>query len=140
MKQCGFCNLLPKRNKVIYEGKNVFVIPSNPRLTHGHLLVLPKRHIERPSDLNKEERKELFDTILKFQEKILDKVSKGCDIRENYRPFIAQSETKVDHIHFHLIPRELNDEIYEKYEKLQCEVFKMIDEKEVEKTAKMFED
>lgn len=137
---CPFCNLNPERNNVIHEGKTVFVMPSNPRLVEGHLLVIPKRHIERPSELTTEERKELFNTVLKFQEKILTKVAKGCDIRENYRPFQSEDDLKVDHIHFHLIPRELNDEIHERYEKIQPEVFRMMDEDELEKSTKIFKD
>lgn len=136
--KCPFCNLVPERNRVIYEGKTVFVMPSNPRLIVGHLLVVPYRHIERPSELTVEGRKELFDTVLEFQEKILTKLAKGCDIRENFRPFIKQSDTKVNHIHFHLIPRDLNDEIFQKYEKIQREVFKMMTKDEMEKIVKIF--
>lgn len=140
MKQCGFCNLTPTRNKVIYDGKTVFVIPSNPRLVVGHLLVIPKRHIEKPSELTAEERTEIFDTVLKYQEKILAKVDQGCDIQENYRPFVEQSETKVDHIHFHLIPRDLNDNIMETYEQFKRGVWQMISKEEVGKTAEIFKD
>ena len=43
---------------------------SNPRLMEGHLLVIPKRHVEKLSELNEEERKELFDTVIEYQEKI----------------------------------------------------------------------
>ena len=135
---CAFCKLDPKRNKVIYEGKHVYVFPSNPRLVEGHLLVIPKRHIEKPSEMTAEERKELFDTVLAFQDKILAKIAKGCDIRENYRPFQNEDDLKVHHIHFHLIPRELNDEIYDAYEKHQTRVFKMMSEQQMAKSLEMF--
>jgi len=131
---CPFCKLDPKRNKILYEGKTVFVMPSNPRLVEGHLLVIPKRHIEKPSELTHEERRELMDVVLTFQEKIVKKVSTGCDIRQNFRPFQKQNDLKVDHIHFHLIPRNLNDVIYEKYEKIQRDVFHLISEEELDKT------
>ena len=133
---CPFCqkNFNHIKNRIIYEGKNIFVMLSNPRLVTGHLLVIPKRHFERPSDMTKEERKEIFDVVLEFQEKILANIATGCDIRENYRPFVKQNDLKVDHIHFHLIPRELNDEIYEKYEKTQREVFQTMNDKEIEES------
>src|ERR1035437_3870854 len=110
---CSFCNTLKnEKERIIEEGKTVFVVFSNPRLMKAHLLVIPKRHIEKPSELNKKERKELFDTVLKYQEKIISKIAAGCDIRENYRPFVPENELKVNHIHFHLQPRELNDKLY----------------------------
>jgi len=37
----------------------------------GNLLVIPKRHVEKISDLNEEEQQELFKTIIEFQEKFL---------------------------------------------------------------------
>lgn len=137
---CPFCNLDPKRNKLIYDGETVFVIPSNPRLVEGHLLVIPKRHIEKPFELNSEERKEILDTILKFQEKIVRSFSQGCDIQENYRPYTPQSETKVNHIHFHLIPRNPEDELSRISDKGRRELFHMINAGEVMKTARLFEE
>ena len=135
---CPFCHLRLNRNPVIYEGQNVIVFPSNPRLMPGHLLVVPKRHIERPSQMTADERKELFDTVLLFQDKIINKVSQGCDIRENYHPFRKEDDhSKVHHIHFHLIPRNPNDDIYEKYEKLQLDVFHMLTPEEIDETIQL---
>jgi diadenosine tetraphosphate (Ap4A) HIT family hydrolase len=136
---CPFCELDHKRNKVIYNGKTVFVALSNPRLAKGHLLVIPKRHIEKPSQMNRVERTELFDIILKFQDKITSLLAKGCDIRENYHPFRkADDHSKVDHIHFHLIPRDPDDEIYQTYEKLQKDVFKFMSEREIEESYNLW--
>jgi ATP adenylyltransferase len=137
---CPFCNLNEEINRIIYEGKTVIVIPSNPRLTEGHLLVIPKRHIEKPSDLTPDERKELFDTVLDFQDKLIIKYGNGCDIREHYRPFQKQNDLKVDHIHFHLIPRSLDDEIYRVYEKLQRDVFSPMSSLELQNSTDMFKD
>ena len=135
---CPFCEVNHKRNKVIFDGQTVYVTLSNPRLTEGHLLIIPKRHIEKPSDMNAEERKELFDTLLQFQNKIINSLAQGCDIRENYRPFAKQDDLKVDHIHFHLIPRNPDDEIYQVYEKLQKDVFKFMTDQEIEESCNIF--
>ncbi len=135
---CPFCNLNSDINRVIYESETVFVILSNPCLTKGHLLVIPKRHIEKPSDLTSKERIELFETVLKYQDILIDMFGGGCDIRENYRPFQKQNDLKVDHIHFHLIPRTLDDEIYQSYEKLQRNVFKKMDRIETEQILEVF--
>lgn len=114
----------------MYQGREVYVMLSNPRLVPGHLLVIPRRHIEKPGELTESERKELFDTVLLFQEKIVTKLASGCDIRENYRPFVEQNRLKINHVHFHLIPRESNDEIYEKVEQFQKVIFRDLKENE----------
>lgn len=121
---CPFCHIINEdKDRVIKEYKTVFVIFSNPRLMKAHLLVIPKRHIEKPSQLTAEERQELFDTVLKYQDIILEKISSGCDIRQNCRPFQPESNLKVNHVHFHLQPRELYDELYQKSQIFEKEVF-----------------
>lgn len=135
---CRFCKIDHKRSKIIREGKNVFVILSNPRLVDGHLLVIPKKHVEKLSQLNKEERDELIDTIIEFQEIILANFSSGCDIRQNCRPFLKESEVKVDHLHIHLLPREFEDELYKKCQIHEKEVFRMLTEEEVKKFNQIF--
>jgi len=60
----------------------------------GHLLVVPKRHVEKLSALQEDERRELFEKVIQFQEKILSKLASGCDIKQNYRPFQKQSNLK----------------------------------------------
>ena len=132
--ECPFCQLHldEKINRTIKEGKLVTTILSNPRLIPGHVLVIPKRHIEKPWEMTDDERKELFDTILFYQKKIIEKFSTGCDIREHYRPFLLQSRVKVDHIHFHLHPRELEDDLFLKSQVGEKELWKDLPEEEVE--------
>ncbi len=109
---CPFCEINPQKTFVIEDKEFCRVIFSNPRLKPGHLLVIPKRHVEKPFELNEAERREIFDTVLEYQKKILEKMASGCDIRQNCRPFLPESEIKVDHVHFHLLPREMSDEIH----------------------------
>lgn len=133
--ECVFCNY--NKNRVIYEGKNTFVILSNPRLMPGHLLIIPKRHVEKLSQLNKEELNELINLTIKFQEKILNNVAKGCDIRQNFRPFQKQDNLKVNHLHIHLLPRELFDELYEKCQIFEKDVFNKLNDEEINKFSEM---
>lgn len=137
---CPFCNINSEKTRVLKEGKFVKVVFSNPRLMAGHLLVVPKRHIEKISDLNKDEQEELFKTIIEFQERILSKVTSGCDIRQNYRPFQKQDRLKVNHLHFHLLPRALFDELYEKCQIFEKNIFKELSPKELNKMLKILSD
>lgn len=126
---CPFCSILSKeKSRLIREADHTFVIFSNPRLMKGHLLVIPKRHVLKLAALSAEEKRELFETVIEFQEKILAKLSAGCDIRQNCRPFTAQSDVKVDHLHFHLQPRELRDELYEKCQIHEKDIFHQVAE------------
>ncbi len=135
---CRFCKIDPKKSRVIKEGKSIFVLLSNPRLVDGHLLVIPKRHVEKLSQLNREERDELINTVIEFQEIILAKFSSGCDIRQNCRPFLKEDEVKVDHLHIHLFPREFEDELYKKCQIHEKEVFRMLTEEEMDKLSETF--
>lgn len=88
------------------------VIFSNPRLMPGHLLIIPKRHVENLLELDDEERKELFDTAIEYQQRILQRLASGCDLKQHNRPMIPENDLKVNHVHIHLQPREFEDELY----------------------------
>jgi diadenosine tetraphosphate (Ap4A) HIT family hydrolase len=136
--ECPFCNINLEKTRILKDGKFVRVIFSNPCLMSGHLLVIPKRHAEKISDLNKNEQEELFKTIVEFQEKILDKVASGCDIRQNYRPFQKQDRLKINHLHFHLYPRELFDELYKKCQIFEKNIFKDLSLEELDEMFRIF--
>ena len=134
---CPFCIINKEKTKIIKEGKYAFVIFSNPRLMPGHLLVVPKRHVEKLSQLKIEERNELMDMMMEFQERILQNVASGCDIRQNHRPFQKQSNIKVHHLHIHLQPRELKDKLYEKCQIHETDIFQKLTSEAVEGMIKL---
>ena len=137
---CPFCEINKEKTRIINESEHTLVIMSNPRLMEGHLLIIPKRHIEKMSELKDYELRELVNKIIEFQEKILTRFSKGCDIKQNYRPFQKQDSLKVNHLHFHLQPRELFDELYEKCQIFEKEIFKNLEEKEINKIFSLFKE
>lgn len=98
--------------RILKEGEHMYVIFSNPRLMPGHLLVISKRHIQKLSEMTKEEKRELLDLLIEFEEKILEKLSTGCDIRQHFKPYVQNNRTSVKHFHFHLQPRELDDAMH----------------------------
>ena len=136
MRECPFCKISTEKSRMIKETEFSRVIFSNPRLMLGHLLVVPKRHVEKLSELSEEERNDIWDLVSKFQEKILKNISSGCDIRQNYRPFQKEGKLKVHHLHFHLQPRELFDELYEKCQKYETKIFKNLSQKEIDKVLR----
>ncbi|OIO42081.1 hypothetical protein COU56_02350 [Candidatus Pacearchaeota archaeon CG10_big_fil_rev_8_21_14_0_10_31_9] len=130
INNCVFCDIHKLNNIFISENKNCFSILSNPSLTYGHSLVIPKRHIEKINELKEEEIISIFSEIIKLQEIILKKF-KGCDIRQNYRPFIKDDYYKVSHLHFHLIPRKNEDELYQKSMIHEKTIFKFLHSEEL---------
>jgi histidine triad (HIT) family protein len=135
---CPFCDIDEEKTRIVQEGKTYYVALSNPRLVPGHLLIIPKRHMEKASELSEEERREIFDAVIKMQETVLAKFSTGCDIRSNYRPFLKPGWVKVNHLHFHLQPRELEDELYQQSQKFEKELWKELPEEEREKFTQLF--
>jgi histidine triad (HIT) family protein len=135
--QCPFCEIDKEKTRIIKSGSHSLVIFSNPRLMPGHLLVVPRRHVEKLSDLKKEEKEEIFQLLEEFQEKILKNIAPGCDIRQNYRPFQKQGRLKVHHLHFHLQPRFFEDELYQKCQKFETELFLEAKREEIEKILKL---
>jgi histidine triad (HIT) family protein len=136
---CPFCKIITENSeRIIRQTERVFVVLSNPKLMRGHLLVIPKRHVEKLSELDKEERVELFEEIINIENKIIEKIASGCDITQHYRPFIQQNNLKVDHVHFHLKPREFEDELYKKVQIHEKELFSELTKEELKSLEKIF--
>jgi len=135
---CPFCKIDKAKTKILKEGKHYFIALSNPRLVAGHLLVVPKRHVEKASELTREERRSIFDAIIALEEEVLAKFAPGCDVKTHHRPFLKRSWVKVDHLHFHVQPREFEDELYQKSQKHEKELWKELFEAERKKFTKLF--
>jgi ATP adenylyltransferase len=135
---CPFCKINEDQTKILKSNNTTFVALSNPRMIPGHLLIIPKRHVEKLSELTEEEKNEIINTVIEFQEKIFLKISSGCDLRINYHPFQKQSRFKIDHLHIHLIPRSLFDVIFRRVQIKEVKLFTKIDKKEMERSANLF--
>jgi diadenosine tetraphosphate (Ap4A) HIT family hydrolase len=135
-KGCPFCNPL---ERVLKENAHAQVLLSDPRKVPGHFLVIPKRHLEKPWQLTEAELHDIFELIFFVEQKVIGKLGEGCDIRQNYRPFMGQSGVKLDHIHFHVIPRSLHDYIYQVSEKYDTDLFAELDDTERDAVAKLLQ-
>lgn len=131
MENCPFCEI-KKENRILKEGKFSVAFLSNPRLMPGHVLVVPKRHVGKMSELTKDEQNEIFDLLVEFQTKILAKLSTGYDTRLKFKPYFKDSRTHVSHLHFHILPREETDEL-EEAEKARTAMYKDFPDEEKNK-------
>jgi len=136
-KTCPFCNL---GDKILKQNKYAQAFLSNPRKVPGHFLVTPKRHIEKPWELTQEELVAIFDLIFYIEQKLVNKLGEGVDVRQNYRPFMIRSKLKQDHLHFHVYPRYNQDYLYQVAEKYEADLFTDLDPEEYDEFAKLLAD
>jgi diadenosine tetraphosphate (Ap4A) HIT family hydrolase len=122
---------------VLIENELAYGFLSNPRKITGHFLVIPKRHVESLFELKDSELIACFGLIRKIEKTLLENGAEGCDIRQNFRPFLPQGPIKVDHVHFHILPRGFQDELYHKVDKHETEMFIELPEKELTHFAKL---
>ncbi|MBU2446812.1 MAG: HIT domain-containing protein [Bacteroidetes bacterium] len=108
-KSCVFCKAAgetpeDKDSLVVLRGEFIFVLMNRYPYNNGHLLILPYRHISNLSDLNENERLEIF-YLLELSIEALGKALKaqGHNIGTNLGK-VAGAGIE-DHLHFHIVPR-----------------------------------
>ena len=134
---CPFCQI---KDRVLKDNKHAQAFLSNPRKVPGHFLVTPKRHIEKPWELTRDELQDIFELIFFIEERLVRSLGQGADIRQNYRPFLSRSRLKQDHVHFHVYPRYNEDYLYQVAEKFETDLFTDLDPLENEEFAKLLAD
>jgi ATP adenylyltransferase len=100
-KTCVFCDL--SDNHIILKTKYTYLIANKYPYAGGHVLVLPKRHVSKLSELTTKERTDLFN-IIDLATYTLDVMYSpdgyniGCSVGK-------VSGGSVYHLHFHVLPR-----------------------------------
>ncbi len=101
--RCVFCDIVARRAPawVVYEDENTVAFLDIFPFTRGHLLVIPKRHGARLTDLPFEDQMALIRT--------LDEVCRRTErLTPDYNVALnagAKAGQIVFHVHFHVIPR-----------------------------------
>lgn len=137
ISECPFCNM---GERVLKSNKTAQAFLSNPRKVPGHFLVTPKRHVEKPWELTNDELQDIFELVFFVEQKLIGKLGTGADIRQNYRPFLQQGKIKVDHVHFHVYPRYLDDYLYKVSEQFETDLFTDLDPAEQAEFAKLLKE
>jgi len=110
MSFCPFCyeNI---KNRVVAEQNSVVAIQDTCPVAAGHLLIVPKRHIEDYFSMNEAEKKDTGDLIMKLKDRITEKDHSvtGFNIGTNVGESAGQT---IFHAHIHLIPRRNADTPY----------------------------
>ena len=62
---CPFCDPGIREAQTFYQNKTIFCMPTIRPVVPGHILVIPKRHVESFTDLNEKEIIDVFDSMKK---------------------------------------------------------------------------
>lgn len=104
---CVFCDYLDKKDKVVFDNKLAFAIYDGFPVNKGHMLIMPKRHVESFFELSQEEKLAIDELILKTKTFIDESHHPDAyNLGINEGVFAGQS---ILHCHVHIIPRYIGD-------------------------------
>ena len=116
MEDCLFCKIIKGEipSKTIYEDDLIKVIMNINPATNGHLLVLPKKHMENIFDLDENI---LTHSIQVVRDNVYPQLKEklqceGLTLAQN-----NELGQEIKHYHIHLIPRYPNDHADFQYDK-----------------------
>ncbi len=109
---CIFCALpregKDRENRILYQGERVFAILNTFPYNSGHLMVVPRRHIADPADLDDAESLELLRLTTAAMQAIRETYHpEGFNVGLNLGR--AAGAGIVDHLHVHVVPRWVGD-------------------------------
>lgn len=107
--ECMFCRIargeIPSK-KVYEDNKILAFLDINPR-NPGHMLVIPKKHFTTVFDMSESEAGELFAKVRKVAGMVNEGTkAQGVSIANSNGQAAGQA---VAHVHFHIIPRFINE-------------------------------
>jgi histidine triad (HIT) family protein len=101
---CPFCNDEILKKQRIFENELTSSLYTHKPTTEGHMLIIPKRHVERYEDLTDEEILSIHHTVQKTHaaaQKLLG--TKSYLLLQKNGKEVGQT---VPHIHIHYIPQK----------------------------------
>jgi histidine triad (HIT) family protein len=100
---CIFCAIVARRAPawIVYEDAKCLAFLDLFPFTRGHLLVIPKRHVPRLTELPRSEYEEFFHALATVCRRA-DRLSPDYNVALNQG---ARAGQIVFHLHFHIIPR-----------------------------------
>jgi len=112
MKGCIFCSKPKSRNDrknyIFSRTRHSFSILNLYPYNNGHMMIVPYRHVDSLTKLNKEEIADLIDLLNRTQELLSDTMNPdGFNIGINVGR--AAGAGVKDHVHIHIVPRWVGD-------------------------------
>ena len=106
---CIFCEAIDKDfrdldNLLVRNSEKTIVMMNLYPYNNGHLMILPKRHLDSLELVSVEESHELIDEII-LAEKVLKKIFDAHGFNVGINLGRSGGAGIDDHIHFHIVPR-----------------------------------
>lgn len=105
MSSCIFCQIIEGEipSAKIYEDEHVYAFMDIMPLTKGHVLLIPKKHVENIYDFTEEDAVQFFKAAPKVANALKDEFTPiGMNLLQNNGAAAGQT---VFHYHLHFIPR-----------------------------------
>ncbi len=110
MSDCVFCKIVSGEftSSKVYEDDSILAFMDIQPVNEGHILIIPKKHVELIADLDNETSAKMFVIAGK-----INKALRKSDLKlEGINYFLADGETagqEVFHTHLHIYPRFVGD-------------------------------
>ena len=103
---CAFCTEKVLSSQLLFEGEEVLALTTHKPAREGHILIIPKRHVERFEDLTSSEIAEMGEMVKKVNRAVQKTfhTTGYLLIQKNG----AEAGQSVFHVHFHYLPAEKN--------------------------------
>ncbi len=115
VNDCVFCRIVGDRSKaaIVHEDDATLAFMDPRQANEGHLLVIPKRHVETVWDPDAETAADLFRVVPKIARALRESLNlAGMSIwQSNGKP----GGQEVPHVHVHLMPRHAGDGLLRVY-------------------------
>ncbi|OGO86978.1 MAG: histidine triad (HIT) protein [Clostridiales bacterium GWE2_32_10] len=118
--ECIFCKIAKGEipSTTVYEDNEFKVILDKFPATSGHMLVIPKEHVENIFEISDENAARIFAVVSEMAKKMKDNLKfDGLNIVQNNGSIAGQS---VFHFHIHLIPRYEGDTVNVSWENTEA--------------------
>lgn len=127
MNDCIFCKLAKNEapSKKVYEDNDVLAFLDINPASKGHTVVITKKHFENIYDVNENELNKMLGVVKALASRMKNQLkAEGVNVLQNNGRYAGQL---VSHIHFHVIPRYENDNIFMKFPRMQVSEEEMKD-------------
>ncbi len=109
MPECIFCRIAQGQSPAsrIYEDEHTLAFMDLQQATDGHVLVMPKRHVENLYELDEETTAQLFRSVVRVARAVRASLQpSGLNLWQANGRAAGQS---VFHVHVHILPRYEGD-------------------------------
>jgi diadenosine tetraphosphate (Ap4A) HIT family hydrolase len=102
-KLCPFCSPILKKDQIILQNTHCYFIQQDEPVLIGSGLIIPRRHVETPFDLNENEWADTLSLLLTVKNWMDERyIPDGYNLGWNCGKTAGQ---EVLHAHLHVIPR-----------------------------------